>query len=378
MLAFTIGSNISTPLYPIYQSQFHMNDAAISLLFALYAIFLLPTLLLVGPLSDQTGRKKVIIPTIFVMLFASLLFAFAQSEYFLYVASALQGIAMGGFLGTCNAFLLDYTPKEKRMTTMLFSSFFTMLGFGAGPGISGLVLQYIKWSPTRTPFFIHFIILTLGLIFVFTVKETVSYKTPVRIKVALGVPAKLRRPIFTFIAPAGFIFFAFNGIVIALLPLFVKNTLQIHNYALSGGLLFFLMLSGGIAQLLIRRSDMVKYTILGLVLSAIGSFLILAASPLHSVIILIVGIFVEGVGNGWTFKGSLALAGKISPPENRAQIMSSYYITAYLGFIVPIIGTGVLSVCLGLATAILILSVILTVAVLFTCISSRSTVNEII
>lgn len=376
LLAFTIGTNLPSPLYPLYQVQFHMNEAAISLLFATYAVFLVPSLLLVGPLSDQTGRKLIIIPNIIVMTLASLLFVYASSEYILFIARALQGIATGSFLGTCNAFMLDHSRKKYQTTTLLLASFFTMLGFGLGPGLAGFTLQYFKWFPEQSPFLLHIILMIIALSFVLTVKETVSFHPPIRFHVAIGVPAKLRRPMWTFIAPSGFIFFAFNGSVIALFPSFTKNILHINNFAVSGGLLLLLMLTGGLAQLLVRHRSMTAITKWGLILSTIGAFIMISAAPMESIIVLILGTIIEGVGNGWTFKGSLALAGQISTPDIRAQIMSTYYIAAYAGFIIPVFAVGELAVFTGLSAAMFLLSVVLTIAVLIIIFASHSGLTQ--
>lgn len=150
LLIFTMGTNLPAPIFPLYQMRFHLSNADISLLFSTYAVFLLPSLLLVGHLSDQVGRKVMMIPSIALLAVASIVFAFAPSADFLYVARALQGIATGGFLGTCTAFMMDQVDGSRRARTTLLVSFTTMVGFGLGPGLTGVFIQYVPSDPYST------------------------------------------------------------------------------------------------------------------------------------------------------------------------------------------------------------------------------------
>ena len=55
-----LGTTLPTPLYVIYQSQWHFSAAIVTVTFAVYAVAVLATLLLAGRSSDQAGRKPVL------------------------------------------------------------------------------------------------------------------------------------------------------------------------------------------------------------------------------------------------------------------------------------------------------------------------------
>ena len=103
---FTMGTSIVTPLFPLYQQRFHLSDGAITLLFATYTATVVPTMLIMGNLSDRIGRKRVMLPAMASLSAASLVFSLADSVPYLFAGRVLQGLAIGGFLGVSTAFVV--------------------------------------------------------------------------------------------------------------------------------------------------------------------------------------------------------------------------------------------------------------------------------
>jgi MFS family permease len=56
-----LGTTLPTPLYVIYQARWHFSPGIITLIFASYAGGVLAALLLAGRVSDQVGRKPVLV-----------------------------------------------------------------------------------------------------------------------------------------------------------------------------------------------------------------------------------------------------------------------------------------------------------------------------
>src|SRR3954471_14708242 len=59
-LAFAAGAAAS-PLYRVYEDKFSFAPTTLTLLFTVYIVVLLGTLLLVGSVSDYTGRRIVMV-----------------------------------------------------------------------------------------------------------------------------------------------------------------------------------------------------------------------------------------------------------------------------------------------------------------------------
>jgi MFS family permease len=58
--AMLLSANLATPLYAVWARQFGFSTAVLALIFAVYALVLIPALLLFGQLSDRLGRRPVI------------------------------------------------------------------------------------------------------------------------------------------------------------------------------------------------------------------------------------------------------------------------------------------------------------------------------
>src|SRR3954466_12931195 len=54
------ASGVPSPLYRVYQQEFGFSSGVLTTIFAIYALALLVSLLVVGGLSDHVGRRPVI------------------------------------------------------------------------------------------------------------------------------------------------------------------------------------------------------------------------------------------------------------------------------------------------------------------------------
>ena len=60
LFVLLVASNMPTPLNAVYRERFGFSSAVQALIFATYAVVLVPSLLLFGQLSDRLGRRRVI------------------------------------------------------------------------------------------------------------------------------------------------------------------------------------------------------------------------------------------------------------------------------------------------------------------------------
>jgi MFS family permease len=55
------GANQFSPLLLVYRAQLHLSAGDLGLLFGLYAVGLIPGLLIGGPASDRFGRRRLVL-----------------------------------------------------------------------------------------------------------------------------------------------------------------------------------------------------------------------------------------------------------------------------------------------------------------------------
>ena len=114
MIAFLgfAANTAASPLYRIYQAEFGFSATTLTLLFAVYIVVLLLTLLVLGSVSDYVGRRRVMLAGLASGAVACGLFLLAHGVVLLFCARALQGVAVGLIAGAASAALLDLRPNS--------------------------------------------------------------------------------------------------------------------------------------------------------------------------------------------------------------------------------------------------------------------------
>src|SRR5438034_409995 len=87
-----------SPLYRTYSVLWHFSPLTLTLIYATYAFGVLASLLLAGGVSDDVGRRPVLLAALGALMASSVLFMVAGSAAWLFVARGLQGLAPGAAL----------------------------------------------------------------------------------------------------------------------------------------------------------------------------------------------------------------------------------------------------------------------------------------
>ena len=141
------GAAAPTPLYGIYRAQLGFSATTLTAVFAIYALVLLLTLLVVGSVSDYLGRRRVILTALLVTAGAYAVFLVAHSVGLLFAARALQGVGVGTATGALGAALIDLQPEGSGLGPLITAAA-PALGLGAGALGTGALAQYGS-APTR-------------------------------------------------------------------------------------------------------------------------------------------------------------------------------------------------------------------------------------
>ena len=127
-----LGFGIIIPQLGVYAAQFGATPALAGLLASTYSAMTFLFTPFWGRLSDQFGRRPVLLYSIFGSALSHVLFALAGNLPFLFFARALDGVT-GANISAAQAYLSDITPPEKRASTFgIFGAIFG-IGFALGP-----------------------------------------------------------------------------------------------------------------------------------------------------------------------------------------------------------------------------------------------------
>ncbi len=358
--ALMLGTTLPTPLYVIYQDQWHFSSGIITVIFASYAAGVLAALLLAGRSSDQVGRRPVLFTALALSAASSVVFILAPGLGWLFVGRILSGLAAGLTTGTATAALTEtYAGSSSRRAPMVATAA-NMGGLGLGPLIAGLFAEYGP-DPTVLVFEVYLAVLAVAAVGLVLVPETVTNRQPLTLRFSgLGIPVAGRRE-FVAAGVAGFVAFSLLGLFSALAPSFLGGVLHEDSHAVGGAVVFAIFAAATLTQLVLARFPSRPVIFSGLATLLAGLALIVAALSQASMALFLAGTLVGGVAVGAVFIGSLSTANRLAPPEIRGRVVSTYFVFSYVGLTIPVIGVGMASESYGDFRAVLVCAIALAV-----------------
>jgi MFS family permease len=342
------ASATPSPLYGVYQARWHFSTPVLSLVYATYAIGVLVSLLLVGSLSDQAGRRPVLAWSLLGLLVSALIFTTASSVAWLFAARALQGVATGAALGAAGAALIDMHPTGNTRTAALVNGVVALGGLGIGALLSSALVQYLP-DPRVVPFLVVAAMIALLLVGVAAMPEPVSREGRVVLRPQRpGLPRETRGP-FALAALGVIGSWSIAGVYLALGPALAGHLLQTHNELAGGAAAVALMGAGALAQLAGRNLSDRTLTVAGSALVALGMGLTATAVAVGSAPFFLAASGLAGVGFGLAFMGALRHLSAAIPPDRRAEVMSAFYVVGYLSLALPAVAAGIVASAVGLS-----------------------------
>jgi MFS family permease len=356
--AVILGTALPVPLYAIYQRQWHFSSGVLTLIFAVYAVAVLATLLLAGQASDQVGRKPVLAAALCFSAASTVVFIFAASPAWLYPARILSGVSAGLMTGAATAALSEMVQASaSRRASMVATT--ANSGAGAlGPLMAGLFAQYLP-QPTVLVFEVFLVFLGAAALALAFIPETVTGRERLSLRfTGLAIPAEGRSE-FIAAGVAVFAAYALNGLFASLVPGFTTVMLHHPDYAVAGGVTCVFFAAGAVAALGLAPFNSRPVLLGGLGLFLVGLALVVAAMSAASLALFLVGAVVAGSAFGALVIGSLSAANRLAAPGTRAKAISTYFVFAYAGLSIPVVGVGVASDYVGSFRAVLGCSIVL-------------------
>jgi predicted MFS family arabinose efflux permease len=339
-LTLLASSSAPTPLYATYQAKWGFSDLTVTVIFGVYAVAVLASLLVFGSLSDHVGRKPLLIAGLGLQVPVMLLFAFAGNLDVLLAARVLQGLATGAALGAIGAGLVDLHPIKGPVANAAA----LMAGTASGSLMSALFVQLLP-APTALVY-----IFLSGLFLIQALGASRITETSARVAGAkralaptLALPPQVRGSVFV-AAPILVAVWSLGGFYASLGPSLAQLVAGDRSMILGGAALFLLAGTGSLTVLRFHQVEARRLALYGALAIMVGSSLLLAGVAAHSLALFTIGIFPAGAGFGAGFQGGLRTIVAKAEPHERAGVISLVYVISYLSLGLPAIIAGTLVV----------------------------------
>lgn len=338
-LVMTLGNSMLIPVLPTIEKELQISPFQVSMIITVYsvvAIFLIP---IAGYLSDQYGRKRIIIPSLFIAALGGLLSGWVSWQVedpyqLIIVGRLLQGVGAAGAAPIVMPLVGDIFQNESDVSNGL-GVIETSNTFGKvlSP-ILGAVLASVVWF---MPFFAFPIFCLISiLMMVFLVKLPPSSTKPPKLK------AFIRSIKYTFNNEGKWLYavFAIGCIVMFVLfgVLFYLSTMLEEQHNIVGikkGIILAIPLAAlcissyitgkGIGQ---EKRRMKVVTTIGLVMLTIANFSVAFSKDIY---VLLTAMFASGLGIGFVLPSLDALVTEGIEKKQRGTITSIYSSMRFVG-----------------------------------------------
>ena len=371
MFAVGWGANQFSPMLIVYRHELRLTAGEVAGLFLVYALTLIPGLLIGGPASDRFGRRPVVWPFVALSPLATLLLVLGpRSLAMITVGRALGGLCSGVVFGAATAWVQEVSPDEG--LSVRRSALALTAGFGLGPVVAAGLAQWVS-NPLVVPYLPHLVIGTAAAVVLAGTPEGAASLPPVRVR-PVGPVAKARRwppaavrtrRFWLAVAPGSPLVFGSVALAIVVLPEEVTSARTLS--AGFAGLMTVLSFAAGVAvQSFARRlHDMLAGVVAGLVCAAAGCAVGIAAVASADRVLAGVAAVLLGLAYGLCLVSGLRQVEHMASPDERGAVIACYYAVAYLGFAVPYLAAG-LGALAGKSGAFVVLTAIITALALWT------------
>ncbi len=336
-----------SPLYGTYSALWHFSPLTLTLIYATYAFGVLATLLLAGRVSDDVGRRPVLLAALGALTVSSVLFMLADSATWLFVARGVQGLATGAALSAGSATLLDLHPRRDSASVALTNGVAASAGLALGILVSSTLVE-IGTAPRVLPYVVLLVLFAAAFVGAYLMPEPVHTRSRFRLTLERpSVPAVVRRP-FVLAGLAVLSSWSIGGLFFSLGPELSAHLFDSTNALVAGAGVVALAGSATLSQLLLGRTAPWLGAMAGSIALSIGVLLIVVATATDSSATYIAGSILGGLGFGLAFLGGLRSLAAAIPSEHRAAVMSAFYVVAYASLSVPAVLAGLVVTHLGL------------------------------
>ena len=350
----TVGFGLVLPTFLFYAQNLGATTAIATVIIATYSMGQFIATPLWGRLSDQIGRKPVLLISIFCQSICFMALALAPNLWMLALARFMGGIVSGN-ISTAMAYVSDSTNEEKRAKWLGYIGASVSIGFMTGPAIGGLLGG--QDASSANLFYPGIVAASIafmtGIIAIFFLKESLKPEnrnpnTNKKSSLLKNWGLVFKRPVLAEIVLLGFLMMFVTGTFETIFPLWTEarfywGPMQVGYSMTYIGLTVTLVqvfVVGRVVPLL-GEVNVIRLAFIGY---AIGLF-IMAQAP--SWVVMMVGLTFSA-SSGATFgTAASSFVSKVAGDNEKGFVLGVYQSCGWLGRISGPLAVGVVFSAIG-------------------------------
>lgn len=340
MFAAGYGANQFVPLLALYRRTLGLSDAEATAVFGVYALGLIPGLILGGRVSDAKGRRPVMLAFTALSLLATAVLITGQwSVAGLYAGRLLTGVVSGTVFTAGTAWVKELSGDGASGTGARRAALALTAGFGVGPLVAGPLAQWAP-APQVLPYAVHLALAGTALVMLPRARETL---TPGRAVRAPFLPASVSSARFLrVVVPLGPWVFGSVTLAFTTLPGHATGPTGVLGVAFPGLLAAGALTAGVLSQPLGRRLHQAgaghggtTAAVTGLGVVAAGCVAAAYATARPGMAAALAAALLLGAGYGICLIVGLRETEDIAAPGELGTVIALFYSLAYSGLAVP-------------------------------------------
>lgn len=141
-----LDASIVNVALPVINRSLSISMSVAELIVSIYLIVICIFLLPFGKLGDLIGKGKVFKIGMIIFTVGSLLSGISFNITFLLISRVIQALGAAMTMSTNNGIITETFPQQNRGQALGWIGTFVALGMIAGPGIGGILLEFLPWQ----------------------------------------------------------------------------------------------------------------------------------------------------------------------------------------------------------------------------------------
>lgn len=337
-------------MYPLYAHQWQLTPTVTTLIFAVFPVFVVATLIALGDLSDYIGRRAAMLWGLSASLIGVLLFAVAPDVTWLLVGRAFMGIGVGLSAGPSAAAVVEFSAPGKAKLAGAITTAAQAFGLAAALIMGGGLIQYAPF-PTRLSFWVLVVVLVATLAGVWHLPRHTKAESSKRWSLKLPQIHKPLRRVFLVSVSAVLSAYSVGATMLSLGSQIAHDLIGSSNALVNGGAISLFAILVGFTGIVAKRFSSKLSIIAGASFSIASLLLLMLATATHALPVFLLSSATSGAGYSLLFMGGLNLINAHAPMHHRAGTLSALFLVAYLmqGVVAMLLGRAATAWGLDLA-----------------------------